>query len=211
MATIKAPAPKAAQTEAPTAPDLSKFSLALTDKLSIVKDSEGKRDGALFDILVEGRAVREEFPDAEREQIKATVAQALADTYSLKLEHVTKAPDKTLRQQKPADFTARNNAYTLLSELVTMIWPKGEAEDKAVAKKLKDGETRISYIRKASKKKQTRPDADPDANKITAQNFLEKLDFFLATAATDLGETIEQVRDRALEGIETLKKAPKES
>ncbi len=90
---------------------------------------------------------------------------------------------------------------------MSVVAPKGEEQQKRVSKALKDGEKRFTTLVKLASKPQTkRAASDPDKNKITDDNFIEKALAFLTKYATDTGNSVRdgvaKMRDEALDAIE---------
>lgn len=213
MAKIKAPVTKAPVTpevEAPKAPDISPLMESIAPFISEYKEAEGKQDEARLNIAVECRSFREENPEVERSAIKLALQTAVAEIYSLKIEHVQNKPEEKLKNSKPADYAARNSAYVLVSQLLSIAWAKEEKQDNKVAKALADGETRFVVLKKLASKPQNNPQRDPDANKITKENFASKFALFVTQAMTDMAKDQSTVLDLVAEASSAMEAAPKE-
>lgn len=215
MPKIKTPAPTkpATQTpevEAPKAPDISPLMESIAPYITEYKEGADVQNNATVNIAVECRAFREENPEVERSAIKLALQTAIADAYGLKIEHVQNKPDDKLKNSKPADYAARNSAYVLVSTLLSIAWAKEEKQDNKVAKALKDGETRFVVLKKLASKPQSNPQRDPDANKITKENFAAKFALFVTQAMTDMGADQSTVLDMAAEAASAMESAPKE-
>lgn len=213
MPKLKAPkteTPATPTVEAPKAPDISPLLKAIAPLLSTIRDAEGKRDGAVVDIAVEIRAFREENSEVERGAVKLAIQTAIADAYELKIEQVQTKPDEKLKKSKPADYATRNSCYTMVSQLLSIAWSKDEKEDNKVAKALKEGETRFTVLKKLASKPQSNPQRDPDANKITKENFAAKFALFVTKAMTDIALPQSDVLDLVSEASEAMQNAPAE-
>lgn len=210
---INTPAPKAPEkpeTEGTKAPDISPLISALAPHLSSFHEAEDNAENSRIDMIVEMRSFREENEEVERSSILLALQTAIAAEYGLKIEHVQSKPDDKLKTSKPADFKARSGAYQLSRELLGMAWAKDEKCDAKVAKLLEAGEKRFVVLKKASQKAQSNPARDPDANKITEENFAAKFSLFLTQAQTDTGKPADEVREWVDTALAAMDAAPAE-
>lgn len=216
MAKINSPTPTKPNTDAQTvaapAVDMAPLLTALAPHIFALKEAEGARDEAILETVIEIRSFREANENVERDQIRTVIQTAIAESYGLKLEQVAKKPDETLKRMKPADYAVRNSCYTLTSQLLGVAWAKDEKADAKVAKALEKNERRFTVLVKLGQKPQNNPQRDPDANKITRENFSAKLTLFVEKAKSDLGEktTIEEVWELIEKYLEAATAAPKE-
>lgn len=210
---INTPAPKAPEkpeTEGTKAPDISPLISALAPHLSTFHTAEAEAETSRIDMIVELRAFRTENEEVERGSLLLALQTAIAAEYGLKIEHVQSKPDDKLKNSKPADFKLRSGAYQLSRELLGMAWAKDDKCDAKVAKALEAGETRFVVLKKMSQKAQANPARDPDANKITEENFAAKLSLFLTQAAADTGKSNDEVREWVDTALEAMDAAPAE-
>jgi hypothetical protein len=198
------PAPETPTTETPKV-DMSPLISQITEGLKAIDEAEGAKNEAVLNTIVEIRAFREENPTAERTDIRLAIQTAVAEQTGLKLAQVQTKPTKDERISKEVR-SQRDSAYVLVSTLLSMAWAKEEKQDEKVAKLLASGEKRFVVIRDASRKPQSRPQHDPNAGKVTRENFTEELGKFLTKAYADLGgngvATWETVFELARNGID---------
>lgn len=216
MAKISKPAPKAPATDAATiaAPqvDIAPLMASLAPAITKMKDGDTMKDEGILDAVIEIRGFREANEGVERDQIRTCVQQVVAETYGLKIDQVAKKPDDTLKKSKPADYAVRNSCYTLVSQLLGVAWAKDEKRDAAVTKALEKGERRFTVLVKTAQKPSTRVEPDPNANKITKENFATKFTAFCEKALADIGApaTIDEIHDLVETTLEAAKAAPKD-
>jgi hypothetical protein len=215
----KIQAPKATKTEAPEtegvqAPDLSGLIQSLSSEVTNLIDGEKQTVNARVNMAVLGREAREEHGEAlSRDDLRLAIQTAVAEGYGLKLVDVQNKPEKpgpTASKDARDKAARRNSCYTLVSELLSMAWPKDEKIDKAVAKALTDGEKRWVILKGISSKKQSRPESDPNAKKITAENLAAKLSLFVTQAQADIGQPLEEIFELVQTALDAMKAAPKE-
>lgn len=215
MAKINTPAPKAQKTDAETiaapAVDMAPLLTALAPLTEKIKDSEKAKDEAILETIIEIRSFREANENVERDQIRSAIQTVIAESYGLKLEQVQKKPDETLKRSKPADYAMRNSCYTLVSQLLAVAWAKDEKCDNKVGKALEKGESRFTVLVKTAQKPQGGAERDPDASKVTKENFSAKFTAFLEKFKAD-GQiaTIEEVYETVDKYLEAARSAPKE-
>lgn len=210
MPKITKPTTPATETPAPQAPDISPLLQTLAPFVEGIRDADQTKDNARIDIAVSIREFREENPEVERGAIKLAIQTVIAETYSLKIEHVQSKPEDTLKKSKPADYANRNSCYTLVTELLGIAWAKDEKLDTKVGKLLDAGEKRFTILKRASQKAQNNPNADPNKNKITEENFPAKFNLFITQAMTDMSKTVDEVLEMAEAAVDAMKAAPKE-
>lgn len=196
--TPTAPVPATAPAEA-AAPDYSILVAQLKPILSEVKDLEDKSRSANLDLAIAIREFREENPTAERNECRLSIQTAVAEQYGLKISQVQDGDKKGKGY----------SAYTLVSAIMSVAWPKGDKEENKVAKALKEGKGWVE-LRKAASKPQVKRSADPDAKRITADNFATKLANFLTQAQVDIGVSIEDILEMTESAIEAIRSAPPE-
>ncbi len=220
------PAPQKPETlnpEAPKAPDISPLISALAPHLSNIHTALNSAESSKVDIAVEGRSFRQENPEVERSAIILAAQTATAAEYGLKIEQVQNKPDdkayKTLKnktslsdkeREKLALMKACNGAYQLSRELVSLMWAKDDKQDAKVAEAIEKGESRYTVLLKLSQKPQSNPQRDPDANKFTRANFSGKYSLWLTQVASDIGTTVEEVRELIDKAHEQMDAAPKD-
>ncbi len=203
MAKITTPAPASTKTtaptgEAPAAPNVSVLIGTLAPLLATRKEGEEALNSNSRDIIIAMREFKEENPSFERNDCKLALQTVIAEKYSLKLAQV----------QNDSDSKAKGySAYTLVSALLNAAWPKGEAEEKKVAKAIKDGKGYVE-IRKAASKPQSNRQQGEDKNKITADNFANKATAFVVKAETDMAVSRESVLVMLEAVISALRMAP---
>lgn len=182
--------------DAPAAPDLSALRKELSASIGRIRSSENSGKDALRDSIVAIMEQREKTPDLERESVKALVQELVADAYGVKVEYVQSSPDKKLKDRNFNDWSLRNGAYTLVSQMLSVAWNKDETVQKKVAKLIKEEGDKISFtaLLKAGRKPQTNPKGGRD-NTITKKNLAEKLKAFIVKAATDMNESTDEVLD----------------
>lgn len=201
MAKIKAPgAPAPTEVEAPAAPDMSVLLSTLDGLLGGILDADKQKEQSSLDIIIACREFREENPNLERNDLKLTIQQACANKYGIKLTAVQ-------NDNKPG--AKGYSAYTLVSALLSAAWPKGESEEKRVAKAIKEGKGYVE-VRKAASKRQTNRAPDASGRKITEENFPTKFATFLTQAQADTGKSMEDIIEMAEVALEAIKSAPKE-
>lgn len=171
-------------------PDLSALKADLGKSFDSYIEGEEQSSGAMVDIVVRLREEIEAQKDngLTREMVVLTIQEVVADKYSLKLLEVQNKLDKN---SKAPNRSKRDSAYVLVSTLSGMAWPKSEDSQKKVEKYIKDtpkDELQFVKIREYSRKKQSNPKGASNKDKITKENFAEKLKAFLVKAQTDLGE-----------------------
>lgn len=205
MPKVQAPAPATPQTETESpAPDLSILTGRLAPILAETKEIEGQLKSKNLDLAVAVREFREENPNLERSDCKLAIQQAVANAYNLKLAQVqndNKAKDENGKSLKGY------SAYVLVSMILSVAWPKGEAEEKRVQKALQQGKGWLE-VKQAASKPQANKNTDPTSRRITVDNFAVKLNTFLTQAQTDIGEPIEGILDRAEAAITAMRNAP---
>lgn len=199
--------PKVTQPKAPTeapaapetpAPDLSILIGNLSPLLEQRKEGEDALQGNSLEIIIQLREFRDENPGLERNDARLALQTVVAEKYGLKLAAVQ-------NDKKPGE--KGYSAYTLVSALLNAAWPKGEAEEKKVAKAIAAGKGYVE-VRKAASKPQGNRAANADARRITVENFATKLSTFLTQAQVDIGEDMLAILTRAEAVIEACKKAP---
>lgn len=215
MAKITKPAPAAPSTDAQTvaapAVDIAPLLASLAPAIEKIKEGETMKEDGILDTIVELRSFREANENLERDQMRTAIQTVVSEGYGLKLEHVQKKPDETLKKSKPADYAIRNSCYTLVSQLLGIAWAKDDKCDAKVAKALEKGEKRFTVLLKTAQKPQGGGDRDPDANKITKENFAAKFTLFLTKAQSDIGtKDIDEVYELVDKSLEAMKAAPKE-
>lgn len=212
-------APKASKVEAPEtegvqAPDLSGLIESLAGEVANIVEGDKASKGARIQMAVLGREAREEHGEAlGRDDLRLAIQTAVAEGYGLKLIEVQNKPDKdgpTVSKDIRVKNETRRSCYTLVSELLSMSWPKDEKIDAKVAKAMKDGESRWVVLKAMSSKKQARPDQDPDAKKITVANLAAKLNLFVTQAQADTALPLEEVYDLVQTALDAMKAAPTE-
>lgn len=214
MPRIKPPAPvtETPTTEAPKV-DMSPLITDLLDSLSELQEVEAKRDECYYDLIIKGRAFREENNTVERSDMRLAIQTAIAEKYSLKLAQVQNKPTKDERITKEVR-ASRESCYVLVSTLLSAVWPKDEKQDTKVQKLLESGEKRFTIIRDASRKPSVKSNRDPEAKKITIANFADKYSEFATNAYADIGKgwpAIFTLLDEAREALETaMSEAPKD-
>lgn len=201
MSKIKTPAPAQTKdvpaTDAPAAPDISILIGTLAPLLEQRKEGEEALQGNSLEIIIAMREFREENPALDRNDARLALQTVIAEKYSLKLSQVQ-------NDKKPGE--KGNSAYTLVSALLSAAWPKGEAEEKKVAKALAAGKGFVEVRKAASKPQGAR--AATDTRRITVENFATKLSVFLTQAQTDIGESMADIVTRTRAVLEALEKAP---
>lgn len=202
MAKIKNPAP-VTETPAPEAPapDMSILISTLTPILGTVVEVGKKMHGLNKDLAISCIEFREKYSTASRNDIELSLETAVATAYGLKLSQVQ-------NDKKPGE--KGYSAYTLVSAIMTVAWPKGETEQKRVAKAFAEDKGWVE-LRKAASKKQSRPSKDPNANKCTPENFVNRLHTFLVTCQTDMDTDLLRVLSMAEAAIVTIEKATKDT
>lgn len=208
MPKIKSPSP-ATETPATDTPavDISPLIAALAPILTDVSKAEDKISGGIVEIAVECRDFRAKNKDVERSQIRLGIATAVAESKGLVLATILTKPAEAptnATKDKLALIARQNSAYTLVSTLLSIAWPKEEKQDAAVAKLLKDGEDRFVVLKKAAAKQQKPGGRDPDTNKITASNFAEKLMAFLSRAQSDMAVPMDEILGQAEDAVQTF-------
>jgi hypothetical protein len=215
----KIQAPKQSKTEAPEtegvqAPDLSGLIQSLAGEVTNLIDGEKQTTNARLNMAVIGREAREEHGEAmSRDDLRLALQTAVAEGYGLKLVDVQNKADKpgpTASKDTKDKAAKRNSCYVLVSELLSMAWPKDEKIDKAVAKALAEGEERWTILKGISSKKQTRPEQDPDAKKITEANLAAKLNIFVTQAQADIGKPLDEIFALVQTALDAMIAAPKE-
>ena len=180
-----------------TAPiiDYGALAMLIAEKQTNVLEFQGRADSGNIDCALDAIEFRQANPEAERKDIVLAIAQGIAEPRGLKVDDIIKAPDKTLNAPTatPAQrekYTTRNSAYTLLSSLATIAWPKDADAEKRVKKLLDSGERGFVKLKAAASKKQKNPAAPtPTEDKITEDNFGTRLGLFLTKALMDLTPT----------------------
>lgn len=219
MAKIQAPAqkgPESPEAQAPQAPDLSLLVKGLSEQVSGLIEGETAISNGRYNMAVLGREAREEHGEAlSRDDLRLALQTAVAEGYGLKLTDVQNKADKpgpTASKDQRDKAARRASCYTLVSELLSMAWPKDEKIDKAVAKAVKDGETRWTILKSISSKKQSNRGGggDPDKNKITRENLAGKLNVFLTQAQADIACPLDEIYELAEIALGAMKDAPKE-
>lgn len=204
MAKIKTPAAPAATAapitaETPAAPDISVLVSTLAPLLEQRKEGEDALQSNSLDIIIALREFREANPGLERNDARLALQTTIAEKYALKLAAVQ-------NDKKPGE--KGYSAYTLVSALLSAAWPKGEAEEKKVAKAIAAGKGYVE-VRKAASKPQANRANGGDGRKITEENFATKFNLFLTQAQADTGKSMEDVLTMATAVIEAAKAAPK--
>lgn len=212
MAKIIAPKPEAPKVATPIptpdvpAPDISVLIANLEAPLQANRDAEEKSKSSLLDAIIVIREFRAENPTVERSDVKTAVQQAVANAIGVPLAKVQTAPDKANPKLGGDAY-----GYALSSAMLSTAWPKGEAEEKRVAKAIKDGKGFVE-VRKAAAKPQANPGAgnNPDAKKITQENFALKFSQFLTQAQVDLAISMDDVVTMATKALEAIGAAPRD-
>lgn len=203
MAKIKqpiqsAPITPAAEVPEQPAPDLSLLIDNLSPLLAERKEGEEALAGNSLSIIIALREFRAENPGLERNDARLALQTAVAEKYGVKLTAVQ-------NDKKPGE--KGYSAYTLVSALLSAAWPKGEAEEKKVAKALAAGKGYVE-VRKAASKPQSARNKDENARRITEENFAAKLSTFLTQAQVDMGVDMASILEKAEAVIEAAKAAP---
>ena len=196
MAKVQTPTPATPAIETPTV-DYSQLLTSLASPLGVVMNAESQSKSGILDAVIAIREFREENPTADRGDVKTTVQQAVADMLGVKLVKV----------QNSKGNGGDDYAYTLSSQMLNTAWPKGEKEEKKVAKAISDGKGWVE-VRRASSKPQSKPARDPNANKITMGNFAAKLNIFLTQAQVDTGLNMSEILRMAEMSVDAIRSAP---
>lgn len=218
MAKIQAPKQTAPTTENPSEKvtiDLAPLTQSLTEKVGEILSGEEQAKNGRIDMVVLMHEARDEHGEAlTREDVRLALQTAVAEGYGLKLADVQNKPDKIAdNASKDARdrYAKRNSCYTLVSELLSMAWPKDEKQDKKVRELVDSGEKRWVVLKGAAQKKQTnRADADPNKGKITKENFAAQFNLFLTKAQADMAVTLDETYELAETALAAMKAAPKE-
>lgn len=201
MAKIKQPTqpePTQTQVEAPAAPDISLLIGRLAPLFAQRKEGEEQLATNSRDIIVEMREYRNENPTLERNDLRAALQQVVSDKYGIKLAAVQ-------NDKKPGE--KGYSAYTLVSALLSAAWPKGEAEEKKVAKAIAAGKGYVEIRKAASKPQVNRGDGD-NKKLITKENFAIKLAKFLTQAQVDTTFSMTEILEMCDTAIEAIRKSP---
>lgn len=198
MAKTKNPTPvtETPKTEVP-AVDLAPLRKLIFGKLEDQSQAEAKSKECTLDIAFDIADFIEENPTVERESIVVLAREAVAEIRGVKPEQIEKSPDKKLKETRPDDYSKRNSAYVLISNIMSIAWPKKDEQKKAVAKLREKGEDRFTVLLKAAQKPQGASSRgnQGEKGKITKDNFVEKLKAFLTKAATDTAESLDEILD----------------
>jgi hypothetical protein len=196
MAKIKTPTPSTPIPETPTI-DINILIESLASPLQSIHDADESKKSGILDAVVKIIEFKEENPTLERSDCKLAVQQAVANMLNIKIAKV----------QNSKANGGDDYAYTLASQMLNTAWPKGEKEQAAVKKAIDAGKGWVE-VRKASAKRQKNPQRDPDAKKITKDNFASRLMIFLNQAQVDTSIPLADILDMADKAVDAIRNAP---
>lgn len=192
--------PKPSQPKAPTqpvtpevetpAPDYSTLTSQIVEQQTVALQAEETGREANIESALLAREFISANPNAERKDVKLAIATAVATVRGLKPDDIISAPDKTLSKGTPSQqekFIKCKSAYELVSVLIGIAWPTDETAAKKVEKAIASGERGFVKLKRLAAKPQKARETDPNAKRVTKENFPEKLKNFLTLAATDIG------------------------
>lgn len=204
MPKIKAPTPTEPTPEDPKV-DMSPLIADLISALGDRDEADATLKTATLSIVQTIVAFHDENPEMERTDAKLAVQTAVAQKTGLKLAQVQTRTGKDEKISKETR-SSRDSAYTLVSTLLSMSWPAGEAEFKKTRKLLAEGEERFTVLQVASRKPNKRGQATTSGNTITRENLVEKISKFVTKAETDIPAPTSEVLDLLFAAIETIQK-----
>lgn len=177
------------ETEQP-APDYSTLISNLVEQQTVALQAEEQGREANIESALIAREFIASNTNAERKEIKLAIATSIAQVRGLKPDDIISAPDKSLKTGSAAaqeKYVKCKSAYELVSVLIGIAWPSDEAAAKKVEKAIQGGERGFVKLKRLAAKPQKARETDPNAKRITKENFPEKLNNFLIHASTDIG------------------------
>lgn len=214
MAKIKQPKEKVEtntpDTEAP-APDYSALIAQIETAQTISAESAAKADAANIDSAIFAYEFRIANPNAERKEILLCLATGVAAPRGLKPDDIMTAPDKTLKlgnATQQLKYKTLESAYNLTRRMLSVAWPSGEDEQKAVKKLIDGGERGFVKLTRAAAKRHKNPKDGGATKRYTPENLPEKVKIFVMNVSTDIGESYEESLSRISDIVEVLKAEP---
>lgn len=207
MPKIKAPSTEPLTTDSPKV-DMQPLIADLLGRLEVLGEIESQKDGAWIETVSDVRAFIEanggyESDTINRKEIQTVIRGVVAQYHGIKVSELEEKPKPGAK-----NFTARNSGISFVSTLLSMSWPKEEAQQKKVAKELAKDEPTFSGVKAAATKPNSRTADGKGANaSITRENLTEKFAKFVTKVETDLPAPTSEVLDLLYAAIETMQTA----
>lgn len=180
----------------------------LLGRLEVLGEIENQKDGAWLETVTDVRAFIDanggyESETINRKEIQTVIRGVVAQYHGIKVSELEEKPKPGAK-----NFTARSSGITFVSTLLSMSWPKEEAQQKKVAKELAKDEPTFSGVKIAATKPNIRTASGNGATaSITRENLTEKFAKFVTKVETDLPAPTSEVLDLLYAAIETMQTA----